>query len=75
MSGRLPSFLRTRAAERRRVDAFLEAIRASASTIVEAPAPATLPTPRVELVVGSRGPVWQLDRSSRARLRGCAVPR
>lgn len=70
MSARLPSIFRRRAAERRRVDAFLAAIRSSASTTpaVEPAAPTTVPLPRVELVVTSSGPVWALDAASRARL-------
>lgn len=69
---RAPRFLRRREVERRRVDAFVAAIRATAPATVApvrpVPAPSTAPLPRVELVVGSAGPVWALDEACRARL-------
>lgn len=59
----LPKLLRRREAERRRVDAFVAAIRATAPAPLR-PMPTFIPEPRVELVDGA----WQLDGPSRARL-------
>lgn len=70
---RLPKPLRRREAERRRVDSFVAAIRATAPR-EPAPAPtpvqpSTRPLPlAVVRVETPRGPVWQLDEASRARL-------
>lgn len=66
---RLPKLLRRRAAEDRRVDAFLAAIRVSALYVPQLAVEArTLSLPRVTAVETPRGRVWRLDPSSRARL-------
>jgi len=71
MSARLPRMLRRREAERRRVEAFVAAIRATAPAT---PARATIPVPRVQLIDTPRGPVWALDEATRNRLRSAQEP-
>lgn len=65
MMRRLTRTLRRREAERRRVEAFLAAIRATEAPPL--PVVERLPVVAVELVDTPRGPVWQLDAASRAR--------
>ena len=65
------TLLGRRHAEDVRVDAFLRAIRRSASCGPwcdhPAPAPTTRPLPRVVPVQTPRGEVWELDAPTRAR--------
>jgi hypothetical protein len=54
-----------------RVEAFLSAIKATATPAPVRPLP--IPLPRVEPVLTDHGTVWQLDEASRARLQPATV--